>query len=65
MAQKLHTVYGFSYDTLKVLLGGWHGWENANAQDPAGYPIEKANPSPLVTFLASGDALCAAGTRPR
>lgn len=40
MATKLHNEYGYSYDNLKVLLGGWTEWKNRNAQDPAGYPIE-------------------------
>ena len=34
MAQKLHDTYGFSYDHLKVLLGGWNAWSGA------GYPTE-------------------------
>jgi 3-mercaptopyruvate sulfurtransferase SseA len=33
VALKLHEGYGFSYDHLKVLLGGWHGWQQA------GYPV--------------------------
>ena len=40
MATRLHNDFGFSYDNLKVLLGGWTEWKNRNAQDPAGYPIE-------------------------
>ena len=32
MAQKLHDQYEFSYTHLKVLLGGWHAWQDA------GYP---------------------------
>jgi 3-mercaptopyruvate sulfurtransferase SseA len=32
VAQKLHDQYGFSYDHLKVLLGGWNAWQ------AAGYP---------------------------
>ena len=42
MATKLHNDYGFSYDNLKVILGGWTEWKNRSAQDPAGYPIEVA-----------------------
>ncbi len=38
MAQKLHSQYGFSYDKLKVLLGGWHAWQDA------GYPAVTATP---------------------
>jgi hypothetical protein len=34
VAQKLHDTYGFSYDNLKVLLGGWNAWS------AAGYPTE-------------------------
>ena len=40
MATKLHNDYGFSYDNLKVILGGWTEWKNRSAQDPTGYPIE-------------------------
>ena len=40
MAQKLHDQYNYSYDNLKVLLGGWSAWKDKNATDPAGYPIE-------------------------
>lgn len=40
MALKLHDEYGFNYDNLKVLLGGWYGWQTANAQNPTAYPIE-------------------------
>ena len=32
MAQKLNSQYGYSYDNLKVLLGGWTAWQGA------GYP---------------------------
>lgn len=38
MAQKLHSQYGFSYDNLKVLLGGWNTWKQEHAKDPAKYP---------------------------
>jgi len=34
VAQKLHDTYGFSYDNLKVLLGGWNAWVDAK------YPTE-------------------------
>jgi hypothetical protein len=40
VALKLHTEYGFSYDNLKVLLGGWYGWSDANSLEPTEYPIE-------------------------
>jgi hypothetical protein len=36
VAQKLHDTYGFSYDNLKVLLGGWNAWNTA------GYPTESS-----------------------
>jgi hypothetical protein len=36
VAQKLHDQYGFSYDNLKVLLGGWNAWNTA------GYPTESS-----------------------
>ena len=39
MAQKLHATYGYSYDNLKVLLGGWNAWLENNASDATGYPI--------------------------
>jgi 3-mercaptopyruvate sulfurtransferase SseA len=39
VAQRLHTIYGFSYDQLTVLLGGWHAWQQA------GYPVEHGDPS--------------------
>ncbi len=40
MAQKLHDTYGFSYDNLQVLLGGWNTWNQKSAADPKGYPVE-------------------------
>jgi hypothetical protein len=40
VATSLHNDYGFSYDNLKVLLGGWNTWKDFNNQDPNGYPIE-------------------------
>ena len=40
MATSLHNDYGFSYDNLKVLLGGWNTWKDFNGQDANGYPIE-------------------------
>jgi len=42
VAQKLHSQYGFSYDNLKVLLGGWNTWNQEHAKDPNGYPTEAA-----------------------
>ena len=47
MAQKLHDQYGYSYDNLKVLLGGWHAWQNAN------YPSVTATPGGLTATPAS------------
>jgi len=48
VASKLNSEYGFSYDNLKVLLGGWYAWKDANQQDPSGYPIETGtNPGAL------------------
>jgi hypothetical protein len=38
-------VYGFDYANLKVLLGGWNGWMDANATDPIGYPVESKSDS--------------------
>jgi len=38
VAQKLNVQYGFSYDNLKVLLGGWSAWKQKHAEDPASYP---------------------------
>ena len=43
MAQKLHDTYGYSYDNLKVLLGGWNSWKNA------GYPTATSAPPPSAT----------------
>jgi hypothetical protein len=43
VAQKLHDTYGYSYDTLKVLQGGWNTWKQMNSTDPKGYPIETGN----------------------
>ena len=40
MAQKLHDTYGYSYDNLKVLLGGWNAWKTA------GYPTESSAAAP-------------------
>jgi hypothetical protein len=39
VAQKLHDTYGFSYDNLKVLLGGWNSWLQQNSANPTAYPI--------------------------
>jgi hypothetical protein len=39
VAQKLHDNYGYSYDNLQVLLGGWNAWVGLNTTDPKGYPV--------------------------
>ena len=39
MAQRLHDEFGYSYDNVKVLKGGWNSWLEQNAADPTGYPI--------------------------
>ena len=39
MATKLNSQYGYSYDNLKVLLGGWNSWINA------GYPTAGTGPA--------------------
>ncbi|HUP27190.1 MAG TPA: hypothetical protein VM409_02060 [Chloroflexia bacterium] len=41
MALKIHTDYGYSFDNLKVLQGGWHLWEERSTTDAQGYPIDK------------------------
>ena len=59
MAQKLHDQYGYSYDNLKVLLGGWHAWQNANypsvTATPGGptAPPAVGNPPVQITVVAS------------
>jgi 3-mercaptopyruvate sulfurtransferase SseA len=51
VAQKLHDTYGYSYDNLKVLLGGWTSWQSA------GYPTEGTGatqaPAVVITTPAS------------
>lgn len=51
MAQKLHSEYGYSYDNVKVLLGGWNTWLENNATDPTAYPISN-NPGAKATVAA-------------
>ena len=41
MARRLIDQYGYSKDLMQVLLGGWNGWNELNAQEPKKYPIEK------------------------
>ena len=43
MARELKESYGFTYDNVKVLLGGWDAWLTKNVQDPNGYPIATGN----------------------
>jgi rhodanese-related sulfurtransferase len=63
VAQKLHDTYGFSYDNLKVLLGGWNSWLQQNSTDPKGYPITvdaTATPGgPVPTKGGSGSVVTA------
>jgi len=40
LARKLLNEYDFSQQNVKVLLGGWSAWKEANGKDPQGYPIE-------------------------
>jgi hypothetical protein len=40
VAQKLNSEFGYSYDNLKVLLGGWSTWKQKHAEDATGYPTE-------------------------
>ncbi len=54
MASKLHSQYGFSYDNLKVLLGGWNTWKQENAKDPNAYPEE----------ITAGTTPASGGTQP-
>lgn len=58
MARKLNSQYNFSYDNLKVLLGGWNTWKENNAKDANAYPIETTatvapgagdNSAPVIT----------------
>ncbi|MDQ6695694.1 MAG: hypothetical protein M3014_15005 [Chloroflexota bacterium] len=59
MAQKLHNTYGFSYDKLQVLLGGWSSWQQDNGTDATHYPIETSasatgsTPNPQLPRTAS------------
>ncbi len=55
MAQKLHDTYGFSYDNLKVLLGGWNTWKQEHAKDPKGYPTVPENLDAPAPTTGSSD----------
>jgi len=39
VARELKESYGFSYERVQVLLGGWDAWLTKSNQDPNGYPI--------------------------
>jgi hypothetical protein len=58
VASKLNKEYGFSYDNLKVLLGGWSAWVEANEKDPNGYPIQ-TGPNPNLHVLRLENACSA------
>lgn len=53
MAQTLHDTYGYSYDNLKVLLGGWNSWNDLHSTDPTGYPEINATPTPPSAVTAA------------
>ncbi|MGA7732379.1 MAG: hypothetical protein WCD37_14055 [Chloroflexia bacterium] len=50
MAQKLHDQYQYSYDNVKVLLGGWTAWQQA------GYPTETGTGGATST-LTTGEGI--------
>jgi hypothetical protein len=56
VAQKLHSQYGYSYDNLKVLLGGWNTWNQEHAKDPAKYPEGGTSATPGADTAPSGGA---------
>ncbi|MDQ5824934.1 MAG: hypothetical protein M3441_12120 [Chloroflexota bacterium] len=35
----MHSEFGYSYDNVQVLQGGWNAWLENNATDATGYPI--------------------------
>ncbi len=50
MAQKLHDTYGFSYDHLKVLLGGWNSWNGAGyPTETSAAPVGASKPGSVIT----------------
>jgi hypothetical protein len=57
VAEKLHTQYNFSYDNLKVLLGGWHSWQQENAKDPNAYPVDVNPTTPAAGGTSDQPAL--------
>lgn len=58
MAQKLHDQYKYSYDNLKVLLGGWNAWHNANypsaVETPAAAPAGGSPPTAIQIIITPG-----------
>jgi len=58
VALKLNTTYGYSYNNLKVLFGGWSAWKAAN------YPMIVAtpDPNPPTVVPSKGGAIPLNGT---
>jgi hypothetical protein len=40
LARKLLNEHDYDPSLVKVLLGGWSAWKDANAGDKSAYPIE-------------------------
>lgn len=64
MAQKLHDTYGYSYDNLKVLLGGWSAWTSAGypsltSATPTGVTGTKLPPGNIVITVVPGGGAAA------
>ena len=55
MATKLNSQYGYSYDNLKVLLGGWSAWQGA------GYPTSTGAGGSTAPPPAAGNAVTDTG----
>ena len=51
MVQKLHDQYGFSFNYVGVLLGGWNGWKDA------GYPTETGDSAAIPTAAPAPQVL--------
>jgi oligopeptide transport system substrate-binding protein len=51
VVQKLHDDYGFSFNYVGVLLGGWNGWK------AAGYPTETGDSAAIPTEGAASQPL--------
>lgn len=62
MARQMHSQYNYSYDTVKVLLGGWNTWKEKNASDPKAYPIETGASTPAAS--GAGNPTPAGGSQP-